>query len=434
MTEALLRGQIMATQESGISGVTTNDYSNPMSGHLLRTYRRPTTFFAGPDGLIRLDIPPVVGVDFFCGVGGTTRGFLDAGVDVICGIDIDPTASETYEANNIRPCGLPSVYLPRSVDEVDRPELQRLIGSRDERVLVFIGCAPCQPFTRINTDKSNQGERRILLLSFLREIQFFKPEYVVVENVPDIANEKYGDVFSRFLQGLDDAGYKHNHHIVDARDYGVPQHRERMALVASLRGPVKLPEATHGPKRLPYVAASEAFRYPAIAAGETHPRIPNHQASRLEDINLKRIRAITCPGGSRNQWPPELQLDCYKDRESGYEDVYGRMALNRPAPTLTTKFNSISNGRFGHPTEDRAVSLREGAALQTFPDNFVFKASIKHAAKHIGNAVPVLLARVLAAQIMAHHRCYEFERLMNYSHWSPVDDTPAGEAVVEGQE
>lgn len=142
-----------------------------------------------------------------------------------------------------------------------------------------------------------------------------------------------------------------------------------------------------------------------MKAGESDPDIAHHRAANLSEMNLRRIRSITKPGGSRKEWSDELQLECYKTH-TGHSDVYGRIDPNRPAPTLTTKFHSISNGRFGHPTEDRAISTREGAALQTFPDDYEFYASFYGNSKHIGNAVPVLLADILGKAIVSHYQNY----------------------------
>jgi DNA (cytosine-5)-methyltransferase 1 len=323
----------------------------------------------------------IIGIDFFCGAGGITKGFLSAGIDVICGIDSDKSAQKTYEENNKRKCGEKSKFISEDIVTLDIETLEKEIGNRQDKILVFIGCAPCQPFTGLNTEKANQGDKKNLLLCLVKYIEHFAPEYLVFENVPGICSPKYGDVFQKFLGELERLEYQLDDGIIDAKNYGVPQRRRRMAIIASKLGAITLPAKTHGVGKLPYETAASSFRFPPIQAGEKYTGIPNHESSELSELNLRRIVAITQPGGSRSEWPDELQLECYKEHD-GHTDVYGRINPDLPAPTLTTKFNSISNGRFGHPTENRAISIREGAALQTFPDDYEFHASISVNAKH----------------------------------------------------
>lgn len=354
-----------------------------------------------PDTLASSLYNSIIGVDFFCGAGGMTHGFLDAKVDIICGIDTDITAKDTYEKNNIRSNGDHCSFIAEPIESLSKQNLARMIGKRKDKALVFIGCAPCQPFTNLNTEKTNQGKTKNLLSAFLWQIRKFKPEYVVMENVPGIQADKYGGVFQKFVERLERLGYyTPEYRILDAKKYGVPQTRRRMVLVASRLGEIKLPGMTHGPGRMPYVTVEQIIKkFPIIRAGSCHKEIPNHQSAHLQEINKNRLRI------GRKKWGEDLQPGCYT-RTDGYTDVYCRMSWKKPSPTLTTRFNSISNGRFGHPSQLRGISIREGAALQTFPDSYIFHAPFTRNAKHIGNAVPVLLAKVLAETIVKHYNIY----------------------------
>jgi len=208
--------------------------------------------------------------------------------------------------------------------------------------------------------------------------------------------------FSRFLEFLESLDYHSSYDVVEARAYGVPQHRRRLVLLASRHGCVGMPQPTHGPGRLPFLSVRDAIAdLPSIDAGTSHPFIPNHVAARLSDRNLERIRA-TPEGGDRRQWPETLVLDCHKRNEKAFVDAYGRMTWSRPSSALTTRCISYSNGRFGHPEQDRAISVREGARLQTFPDQFVFEGTLASTARQVGNAVPVALAWTFGSHVARH--------------------------------
>lgn len=345
----------------------------------------------------------MIGIDFFCGAGGTTCGLFAAGIEIICGVDIDFSVKQTYEQNKRRN-GTSCEFLNKNITELGVHCLDIFLANRRDNPVIFSGCPPCQPFTNINTTKASQGDSRSLALSFLDQVRNHLPEYVLMENVPGINHQKYGTVFDEFLLGLRELDYFYDYGILNARDFGVPQSRRRMIVVASRLAKVSLPPPTHGPRgTFPYVNSSVALQFPAIPAGACHVTIRNHNSAYLTDINLRRIQSILAPGGSRCEWEEDLQLNCYRNH-NGHTDVYGRIDSAKPAPTLTTRFNSLSNGRFGHPTEHRALSLREGAALQTFPNDYIFYApSDQQIAKHIGNAVPVLLATALGEAITAHY-------------------------------
>lgn len=336
-------------------------------------------------------------IDFFCGGGGMTKGLIEAGIDVIFGLDSNPHCLETYENNNHIP------YLNRNILDVTADELLEefpILQNNDE--LLMVGCAPCQPFSILNPRDPNEHISVNLLNEFGRLVQALHPAHVLVENVPGIKGK--GElVLQRFLDMLEHEGYVYDRSIVNAKNYGVPQNRRRFVLIASRLFVPHIPPATHGKGLLPYVTVFDAIhKYPVLAAGGECLEVPNHRAAGLAPINMQRMQATPHDGGGRIDWPEELQLNCHKNFV-GHLDVYGRMFWNRVAPTLTVKCFSISNGRFAHPVQDRAISLREAAAIQSFPDDYVFVGSLQEIGKQIGNAVPVLMARYIGEYISKEH-------------------------------
>ena len=258
----------------------------------------------------------------------------------------------------------------------------KLVAAERPDPVLFCGCAPCQPFSKQNTThpERDADDRIPLLLEFLRFIRRCEPDIVFVENVPGIQKPSPDtEPFNEFLQGLKDAGYgKPDYDAVPLKRYGVPQGRRRLLLLASRHGRVELPPKTHGPGtgNPEYITVRDCIGdLPAIAAGAEHSRVPNHRAAGLSSLNLERIRA-TPEGGGHGGWPEDLRLDCHREFE-GYSDVYGRMSWDRPASGLTTRCISYSNGRFGHPEQNRAISLREAACLQTFPMDYEFAGSLE---------------------------------------------------------
>lgn len=273
--------------------------------------------------------------------------------------------------------------------------------------MVFGACAPCQPFSKQQRERRRSIDgRKDLLREFHRFVRAYRPEYVFIENVPGLqtVDDSHGP-FAKFLKLLTKLGYWHCHKVVYACHYGVPQRRRRLILIASRLGPISFPKPTHGPgtkrKSLPTVW-SAIGHLPPLKAGQAHPKIPNHRCANLSDLNLKRIKA-TKIGGTRIVWPAELVLDCHENH-SGHTDVYGRMAKDVPSAALTTRCISLSNGRFGHPTQHRAISVREAACLQTFPMTFQFFGSLSSMSRQVGNAVPVAMARLFGEAILHHYR------------------------------
>ena len=261
--------------------------------------------------------------DFFSGCGGTSQGMREAGMAVRLGIDWDSDARTTYEANFPK-----ADFICKDIRKVRVRDLEPHVKRAPGRPIVFGACAPCQPFSRQNRIRHDKDGRRALLREIHRFVHAYKPEYLFVENVPELhAFDESNGPFSEFLEFLTDLKYWHAYKILVAYHYGVPQRRRRLILVASRLGPIDFPAPTHGPNsRNPSLPTVWEFisGLPPLEAGESHPTIPNHRAANLSELNLQRI-ASTPRGGGRRSWPKRLKLECHKGH-SGHTDVYGRMA------------------------------------------------------------------------------------------------------------
>ena len=334
-------------------------------------------------------------IDLCCGAGGLTAGLRRAGWDVAAGIDVDTDVGATYTSNNPE-----AVFMPADLRAVTDEAIRTLAGPVSSPELLLAGCAPCQPFSkqRRRGRPRERGEATVLG-QFARLVRALEPKVVLMENVPGIAAVPGFSSFRRFLKTLGECGYECDHGILNARAFGVPQHRRRYVLLAARGSAAALPSPANEPGPDAVTVRTTIERFPAIDAGEGEPSIPNHYAARLSARNLARMRATPADGGSRRDWPDDLTLECHR-KTLGFSDVYGRMWWDRVAPTLTSRCNSLSNGRFGHPEQNRAISLREAAALQTFPDDYQFFGPKNRVASWIGNAVPVKFAEVLGKAAM----------------------------------
>jgi DNA (cytosine-5)-methyltransferase 1 len=336
-------------------------------------------------------------VDLFCGAGGLTRGLIDAGINVVFGLDTDKDCKFPFEHNNGS-----AKFLKLNVARLSSNRLRRLYPKGDFRVLV--GCAPCQPFSRYTAGKRMEKDSKWgLLRSFARLIEDTKPHVVSMENVPDLRKH---EVFSEFVARLEKLKYHVSYSIVYSPDYGVPQNRNRLVLFASRLGPIKIVSRTHTPKDYPTVRDAIG-KLPRLTAGHMNKSDPLHCCNDLSSLNLKRIRASR-PGGTWRDWPRDIVAKCHKEGTGDtYPSVYGRMRWDEPSPTITTQFYGFGNGRFGHPSQSRAISLREGAILQSFRKNYQFvepdaEYSMTTLGKLIGNAVPVRLGRAVGRTIKRH--------------------------------
>lgn len=334
-------------------------------------------------------------IDFFCGAGGLTRGLLDAGINVIAGFDSDEKCRVTYEHNNPG-----AQFLSSDIREISLQDLTKLARTSDFDGMLFSGCAPCQQFSQQRKGKERRHDAT-LLSEFGRLVESALPGQVLIENVAGIAKVPGYSTFHRFLRLLRVNGYQYVYDVLNAKCYGVPQNRRRLVLIAMRGLKPSLPKQKYGTSQRPFRTVRQSIsHFPAMDAGETHPDILNHEAASIIPLNLERLRHTPHDGGDRRAWPARLRLDCHNGDYTGHTDVYGRMAWDAPAPTLTGRCHSISNGRYGHPVQDRAISLREAAALQSFPDEYVFFESKRNVALQIGNAVPVRLAEELGKHIL----------------------------------
>lgn len=342
---------------------------------------------------------PIQAVDLFCGVGGLTCGLQQAGINVVAGFDLDQTCRYTYEYNNNTP------FYQHNIRDMTGDEILDCFDPGVTKILV--GCAPCQPFSQMSIKRGEQSiredEKYNLLLEFGRMIQRVHPAVVSMENVPKIRNT---DVFRDFLEILVAEGYfTDGGTVVYCPDYGIPQNRHRFVLLASRFGNIKLIPPTH--KRENVTIRPFIEHLPRVEAGEICPTDPLHRTAHLSEKNIRRIQA-SVPGGTWKDWPEELRCECHK-KDSGrtYTSVYGRMRWDAIGPTMTTQFFCYGTGRYGHPEQDRALTLREGALLQTFPNNYDFlnpdsAFCMRDIARHIGNAVPVRLGEVIGISINEH--------------------------------
>jgi len=326
-------------------------------------------------------------VDLFCGVGGLTAGLIQSGIVVKAGYDIAEECRFAYEYNN------KATFVHKDVAEVTASEVSSWYSNGCIRLLA--GCAPCQPFSTYNKGKDTTKDKKWpLLYHFARLIKEVQPELVTMENVPEVIKHK---VYEDFIEELENLGYVVTAQEVACVQYGIPQTRRRHVVLASKLGKVELIKPTHNK---PITVKEVIYDLEHLKAGQKSNFDPLHVVSKLSEINLKRIKASK-PGGTWRDWPEELRAECHK-KESGkfYSAVYGRMHWDQPAPTITTLCFGFGNGRFGHPEQDRAISLREAAIFQTFPLNYQFTPNnqpviFQKVGRMIGNAVPVKLGEVV---------------------------------------
>lgn len=331
-------------------------------------------------------------VDLFCGVGGLTAGLIKSGIKVKAGYDIAQGCSFAYEYNN------KATFVHKDVADVTGKEISSWFTQGSIKLLA--GCAPCQPFSSYNQGKDTTKDKKWpLLYHFSRLIKEVSPEFVTMENVPDVIKHK---VYHDFIHELQEMGYSVSAQEVVCIQYGIPQTRRRHVVLASKLGKIKLIAPTHSK---PVTVREIIGDLESIEAGEKSPNDPLHTSARLSELNLKRIKHSKA-GGTWRDWPESLRAECHK-KASGqtYPSVYGRMEWDKPAPTMTTLCYGFGNGRFGHPEQNRGISLREAALFQTFPEDYQFtktpkEINFKGVGRMIGNAVPVRLGEIIGLSII----------------------------------
>ena len=368
-------------------------------------------------------------IDLFSGCGGVSCGLTNAGFKVKAAVEVDPEAARTYSA--YPPLSTVNV-LVQDICDLSGKKILREAGIKKDELYLLAGCPPCQNFSRQNpkNKKKTKDERKKLLFEFLRIIKETYPPFLLMENVPGIVTKFNSSILNEFVRKLENKrGKKEERYIIrkdvlNAADYGVPQFRKRFVLhgiradiyeeLKSCGSDFQLPKPTHGirPENglLPWVTAEQAIGdLPEIKAGEYYSgerHVLNHKCANLSEQNLRKMQFVRAHGGSRECLPEDMTLACHKKEDkdgnkySGHKDVYGIMAANKPSPTMTGGCLFYTKGRYGHYAQDRAISIREAARFQTFPDNFEFSDNLATAALQIGNAVPVKLVEASAYEFM----------------------------------
>ncbi|EIZ77786.1 site-specific DNA-methyltransferase [Novosphingobium sp. Rr 2-17] len=345
------------------------------------------------------DFSKISAVDLFCGVGGLTHGLSLAKIDVRLGVDIDPASRHPFEKNN------DAKFLQADVSALSAETISQSFVPGT--VSLLAGCAPCQPFSTYSQKAKRAGQGRVdrggkddwkLVERFGELIREVQPDLVTMENVPPLLR---APVYQELLASL--KGYSVDAQVVECRMIGLPQTRKRLVLIASKLGEINLPQFDRKQKSV----REEIGNLPRLEAGQTDPKDRLHRASTLSEMNMKRILA-SVPGGTWRDWPDSLKAACHvRDSGATYPSVYGRMAWDEPSPTITTQCFGYGNGRFGHPEQNRAISLREAAMLQGFPRGYSFlpddeRVSFATLGRLIGNAVPVTLGKVIGEILVEH--------------------------------
>lgn len=331
-------------------------------------------------------------IDCFCGAGGLSLGFEKAGFQVEYAFDIDEAAIRTYKKNPKRHRGPAFV---RDIYNVSRKSIEEDLGHALGKIDVVIGGPPCQGFS-VQRRGDNADPRNQLVLEYVRLLKEIRPRFFIMENVGGILSERGKPFVKALFDNMQAEGYVIRQEKLLASDFGVPQDRRRVIIVGELTDGRETAFAYPTPDTGAKKTVREAI---ADLMDADENAVPNHKSDKLSPVNLERIRAIR-EGQGHDSLPEELQLPCHT-KNSGHRhlDTYGRMAWDQPSPTITARFDSFSRGRFGHPVLDRTITLREGARLQTFPDDFEFVGSKVEVARQIGNAVPPLLAERIALQV-----------------------------------
>lgn len=330
-------------------------------------------------------------IDLFSGPGGLTTGLKQAGFSVVGAVEFEPVACETYAINH------PEVkLLSEDIRQVDPFVFMKALNLQQGELELLAGCPPCQGFSTIGTrNRRKDDERNDYVFQMLRFIEAFLPKTIMMENVPGLYKDDRMRVVEERLRELD---YSFEMAVLNAADYGVPQRRRRMIMLCSKVGDLRVDRDTSS--MTPVVVRDVLAGLPAPGAtSDPIHKIMEQRSGRV----MKMISLIPHDGGSRKDLPPELQLDCHK-RTDGFKDVYGRMAWDKPSPTITGGCSSPSKGRFLHPEEDRTITLREAALLQTFPSDYIFslRGGKSRVAVMIGDALPPVFIRHHASVIAKH--------------------------------
>ena len=357
-------------------------------------------------------------VDLFCGAGGLSAGLKKSGFQICLGVDIDEVALKTYKCNLKQ-----TKVLKKDIKKVTGSDVTKLTGIKKQDNFLLAGCPPCQGFSNLGKRKADD-EKNKLVYEYIRIINELEPTFILMENVPGMSGGVGKDIFRKVIEKLE-RKYHIEYATLNAADYGVPQMRKRLVLhgvrkdvygkldldkknITILPNPTHCKEKKMGYKK--WVTVGETILdLPILNAGETYNDsiIKNHKARALSEINIQRLEEIRLHNGNREQLPEELKLECHKKENVSYSDTYGIMALNKPAPTITSGCTIISKGRYCHPLQNRGLSIREAARLQSFDDKFEFVGNMGEMSLQIGNAVPPKLAQASGKIIKALMEKYE---------------------------
>ena len=340
-------------------------------------------------------------IDSFCGAGGLGLGLQRAGFEILLSFDIDQLCINTISKNK-KYFKHPAVTA--DIADMLNGELLRLCNLKRGELFLLAGGPPCQGFS-VQRRGSDTDSRNELVLLYGKLIDELYPKYFVMENVSGIAGKRGKTILQQLIENVEKIGYYVHIELLDAQDFGVPQRRKRYIIIGErtdMGNHYKYPLPS-GERRTVRDAIGNLPEPPQD--GTDHPEFSLHRRDRLSERNLQRIRAIK-EGQGRDDLPEELLADCHKIDSSviGFRSVYGRMAWDDVAPTITARFDSFTRGKFGHPTQDRSISLREGALLQTFPADFEFVGNKVDIARQIGNAVPPIMAEQIGKSII---ECYK---------------------------
>lgn len=352
-----------------------------------------------------------IAIDLFCGAGGLSLGLEDSDIDVALGVEINSKAANTYRNNHS------GTVIEDDVRNITGEHILEEIGLGEGELFMLAGCPPCQTFSSLQRDDVTNDDRNNLIFEYTRLILEIKPLFILMENVPGLKNGRGRHIFEEACSRLYD-NYEIVSDVLNCADYGVPQSRKRLVLHGVRRDiynlllqndnnfRFSLPNATHAQnpngQQIAWITAGEVLQgLPEVIAGEPAPEeYPNHETNSLSDTNIERIRYIRQHGGSRDCLPERLRLSCHKKKNVGYSGVYGIIDPHKPAPTMTGGCICYTKGRFGHPTQDRAITVREAARFQSFPDDYIFEGSRGDTALQVGNAVPPRLAEASGRYFM----------------------------------
>lgn len=347
---------------------------------------------------------PFVAIDLFAGGGGLSLGLKQAGFAVCAAVENNAKAAETYAANHPE-----AVVFQRDIRKIKGKEL--VAASPTGAVDLIAACPPCQGFSQLTAKYRRNDLRNELIFEFVRLVKEIRPKAIMMENVPGLV-KKGKPLFDAAMAELESLGYKLNSKVLEVADYGVPQRRSRLVMLGAKRAEIPIPPRTHSPKPdgdlKPWVTVRDAIAHNdnpvSLRASNSigGPQSVNwHVVRDLGHANLERLKASVA-GGARSDIPVHLRPPCHQGSDTGFTNVYGRMAWDQPSPTITGGCTSLSKGRFGHPTEVRTISVREAATLQSFPPTFVIATPhVEDACKIIGNALPPKFAKVMAESCIA---------------------------------